>query len=56
MEDLTGQPFAPAAIPNHLKSNFTILDTDDQNRLLKQLIEAAGMDVKRWPARPVFRG
>jgi DNA helicase-2/ATP-dependent DNA helicase PcrA len=35
----------------HLKSNFTILDTDDQNRLLKQLIEASGMDVKRWPAR-----
>lgn len=51
LEDLTGQPFTPAAIPNHLKSNFTILDTDDQNRLLKQLIEAAGMDVKRWPAR-----
>ncbi len=35
----------------HLKSNFTILDTDDQLRLLKQLIRAAGIDDKRWPAR-----
>ncbi len=34
-----------------LKSNFTILDTDDQVRLLKQLIEAEQLDVKRWPAR-----
>ncbi|OJT98092.1 MAG: ATP-dependent DNA helicase, partial [Alphaproteobacteria bacterium 65-7] len=34
-----------------LKSNFTILDTDDQLRLLKQLIEAEGVDEKRWPAR-----
>ena len=34
-----------------LKSNFTILDTDDQVRLLKQLITAAGIDEKRWPAR-----
>ena len=34
-----------------LKSNFTILDTDDQIRLLKQLITAAGIDEKRWPAR-----
>ncbi|WP_320177477.1 UvrD-helicase domain-containing protein [Roseovarius pacificus] len=34
-----------------LKSNFTILDTDDQVRLLKQLIQAAGIDDKRWPAR-----
>jgi DNA helicase-2/ATP-dependent DNA helicase PcrA len=34
-----------------LKSNFTILDTDDQNRLLKQLIIAAEIDEKRWPAR-----
>ena len=34
-----------------LKSNFTILDTDDQIRLLKQLIEAANIDEKRWPAR-----
>jgi DNA helicase-2/ATP-dependent DNA helicase PcrA len=34
-----------------LKSNFTILDTDDQIRLLKQLVVAAGIDEKRWPAR-----
>ena len=34
-----------------LKSNFTILDTDDQLRLLKQLIVAADLDEKRWPAR-----
>lgn len=34
-----------------LKSNFTIIDTDDQIRLLKQLIEAANLDEKRWPAR-----
>ncbi|MCE5974623.1 UvrD-helicase domain-containing protein [Sinirhodobacter sp. WL0062] len=34
-----------------LKPNFTILDTDDQIRLLKQLIVAANMDEKRWPAR-----
>ena len=34
-----------------LKSNFTILDTDDQLRLLKQLIIAADLDEKRWPAR-----
>ncbi len=34
-----------------LKSNFTILDTDDQIRLMKQLISAANIDEKRWPAR-----
>jgi DNA helicase-2/ATP-dependent DNA helicase PcrA len=34
-----------------LQSNFTILDTDDQMRLLKQLIQAADLDEKRWPAR-----
>ena len=34
-----------------LKSNFTILDTDDQLRLMKQLISAANIDEKRWPAR-----
>ena len=34
-----------------LKSNFTILDTDDQVRLMKQLIVAANIDEKRWPAR-----
>ena len=34
-----------------LQSNFTILDTDDQLRLLKQLISANDIDEKRWPAR-----
>jgi DNA helicase-2/ATP-dependent DNA helicase PcrA len=34
-----------------LQSNFTILDTDDQLRLLKQLIAANDIDEKRWPAR-----
>jgi DNA helicase-2/ATP-dependent DNA helicase PcrA len=34
-----------------LQSNFTILDTDDQLRVLKQLINAADIDEKRWPAR-----
>lgn len=34
-----------------LKSNYTILDTDDVVRLLKQLIKAEGIDEKRWPAR-----
>jgi DNA helicase-2/ATP-dependent DNA helicase PcrA len=34
-----------------LQSTFTILDTDDQLRLLKQLLAAANVDEKRWPAR-----
>jgi len=34
-----------------LKSSFTILDTDDQIRLLKQVIQAEGIDDKRWTAR-----
>ena len=34
-----------------LQSSFTILDTDDQLRLLKQLIAAERLDEKRWPAR-----
>src|SRR5499427_1280969 len=34
-----------------LKSDFTILDVDDQIRLLKQVLEAANIDEKRWPAR-----
>ncbi|MEQ1649750.1 MAG: UvrD-helicase domain-containing protein [Hyphomicrobiaceae bacterium] len=34
-----------------LKSGFTILDTDDQIRLMKQVIEADGLDKDRWPAR-----
>ena len=35
----------------HLKTSFTILDTDDQIRLMKQLILAENLDEKRWPAR-----
>jgi len=35
----------------HLKPSFTILDTDDQLRLLKQIIAAGNIDEKRWPAR-----
>lgn len=34
-----------------LKSTFTVIDTDDQIRLLKQIIEAENIDPKRWPAR-----
>ena len=34
-----------------LKPDFTILDVDDQIRLLRQLLEAEGIDEKRWPAR-----
>src|SRR5665647_2312460 len=34
-----------------LKSNFTILDVDDQIRVIKQLLEAEKLDEKRWPAR-----
>ncbi|MHA1548112.1 MAG: ATP-dependent helicase, partial [Alphaproteobacteria bacterium] len=34
-----------------LKPDFTILDTDDQIRLMKQIIQAANIDEKRWPAR-----
>ena len=34
-----------------LKSGFTILDTDDQIRLLKQVLQAENIDDKRWPAR-----
>src|SRR5471032_3270100 len=34
-----------------LKNNFTILDVDDQIRLIKQLLETEKLDEKRWPAR-----
>ncbi len=34
-----------------LKDGFTILDVDDQLRLIKQVIEAEGLDKDRWPAR-----
>ncbi len=34
-----------------LKPNFTILDTDDQTRLIKQLLDVHGIDDKKWPPR-----
>jgi DNA helicase-2/ATP-dependent DNA helicase PcrA len=34
-----------------LKNNFTILDVDDQVRLIKMILEAEKLDEKRWPAR-----
>ncbi|MCL4188972.1 MAG: UvrD-helicase domain-containing protein, partial [Rhodobacteraceae bacterium] len=34
-----------------LKPGFTVLDSDDQLRLMKQEIAAANIDEKRWPAR-----
>jgi DNA helicase-2/ATP-dependent DNA helicase PcrA len=37
-----------------LQSNFSILDSDDQLRLLKQVMEAARIDVKRWPANALM--
>jgi DNA helicase-2/ATP-dependent DNA helicase PcrA len=37
-----------------LKANFTILDTDDQLRLVKQLLQAENIDDKRWPARVIL--
>lgn len=37
-----------------LKSNFTILDSDDQIRLLKQIMEAENIDSARWPARALL--
>ncbi|MBU6508531.1 MAG: UvrD-helicase domain-containing protein, partial [Alphaproteobacteria bacterium] len=37
-----------------LKPNFTILDADDQLRLVKQVAAAEGIDEKRWPARTIL--
>ncbi|MBI1401940.1 MAG: AAA family ATPase [Porphyrobacter sp.] len=34
-----------------LQHNYTIIDTDDQIRLLKAVIAEADLDEKRWPAR-----
>ena len=39
-------PSSPASSPA-----FSILDTDDQIRLIKQILEAHDIDEKRWPAR-----
>jgi DNA helicase-2/ATP-dependent DNA helicase PcrA len=37
-----------------LKPSFTILDTDDQIRLLKQILEADNIDDKKWPPRALL--
>ncbi len=34
-----------------LKSTYTIIDNDDQERLIKQVLEAENIDAKRWPAK-----
>ena len=38
-----------------LTQAFTILDTDDQLRLLKQVMDAAGLDLKRWPPQGLMQ-
>ena len=42
-------PFA--ALVRACTNNFSILDTDDQMRLLKQVMEGFRLDAKRWPLR-----
>ncbi|NIA68656.1 UvrD-helicase domain-containing protein [Pelagibius litoralis] len=37
-----------------LRSNFTILDTDDQVRLVKQILQSEAVDEKKWPARALL--
>jgi DNA helicase II / ATP-dependent DNA helicase PcrA len=37
-----------------LTSSFTILDQDDQARLLKQILEAENIDTKKWPAKVIL--
>ena len=37
-----------------LTSSFTIIDTDDQLRLIKQVMEQQGIDPKRWPPRSLL--
>jgi len=37
-----------------LTPSFTIVDTDDQIRLIKQILEAEGFDDKKWPARSIL--
>ncbi len=37
----------------NLPANFQILDSADQQRLLRRLIKAQGLDEKRWPARQI---
>ncbi|MEQ1509701.1 MAG: UvrD-helicase domain-containing protein [Sphingopyxis sp.] len=38
-----------------LRSNFTIIDPDDQIRVIRQLLSTQGIDDKRWPAK-LFAG
>ncbi len=38
----------------NLKTTFTIIDTDDQTRLIKQIMSAENIDEKRWPARSLL--
>ena len=38
----------------NLKNNFTIIDSDDQIRLIKQILIAENIDEKRWPARTLL--
>ena len=51
VERIIVDPAPFGSFPNRVWSNFTILDTDDQIRLLKQVMAAADIDEKRWPAR-----
>ena len=37
-----------------LKYNFTILDPDDQTRLMKQLMELENIDIKKYPPRMII--
>lgn len=37
-----------------LEQNFTILDEDDQIRLIKQVMDEGGIDIKRWPPRLIL--
>ena len=39
-----------------LRSDFAILDTDDQLRLFKQVLEAENVDDRKWPARAILAG
>lgn len=48
---LSGQILRRHAELVDLRSDFTIIDTDDQIRLIKQLLEAEKINDKRWPAR-----
>ena len=38
----------------NLKSDFTVIDTDDQLRLIKQILEAEKIDLKKWPASNIL--